>query len=61
MNLHDLSEPTKRGVDLGVGALAALSLSQISLLFGIIASAMAIVWYAVRFYDRIRYGPSPRD
>ena len=58
MNVHELSDHTKRALDLvgAVSAVAAISLSQVALMVSIIAGLLSITWYGVRLYDRFRYG-----
>lgn len=63
MSPHDLSEQTRRGLDTlaAVSAVTAISLSQIAAIVSIIAGLASIAWVAMRFYDRIRYGPPKGD
>lgn len=58
MNVHELSEHTKRALDVvgAVSAVAAISLSSVALLVSIVAGILSITWYGVRLYDRFKYG-----
>lgn len=60
MTPHDLSEQTRRGLDTlaAVSAVTAISLSQVAAIVSIIAGLASIAWVAMRFYDRLKYGPS---
>jgi hypothetical protein len=52
--LHDLSEPTKRFLDVTAiaGAVTAITLSQVALIVSIIAGILSAAWMCQRFYDR---------
>jgi hypothetical protein len=61
--MHELSEQTKRVIDLGAftitglaGAAQAATLSNVALVVTIGAGLLSAAWTAMRFYDRIRYG-----
>jgi hypothetical protein len=56
--IHDLSESTKRFMDVAgaVSAVAAISLSQAALVASFVAALLSIAWYGIRIYDRLRYG-----
>lgn len=61
--MHELSEQTKRFIDLGAfsltglaGAVQAISLSDVALVVTIVAGALSAAWTAMRFYDRVKYG-----
>lgn len=58
MTPHDWSEHTKRMLDLAgaVGAVAAISLSQVALMVSIVAGLLSILWYGIRIVDRFRSG-----
>lgn len=62
--LNDLSESTKHALDLAsataavaVGTAAAITLNQAALMMTILAAACSVIWFCIRLYDRIRYGP----
>lgn len=62
--IHDLSEGTKHAADVAsavapvaAGTAAAITLSQVALVVTIIAALCSIIWFAVRMFDRIKYGP----
>ena len=52
--LHDLSEPWKDFFDRSaiIGAVAAISLSQVALIVSIVAGVLSCAWFCQRFYDR---------
>ena len=54
MFLHDLSESTKRFLDITAvgGAVAAITLSQVALIVSIVAGILSAAWMCQRFYDR---------
>lgn len=60
MNINDLSEHTKRALDMigAVSAVAAISLSQVALMVSVVAGLLSITWYGIRIYDRLRHGRS---
>ena len=56
-------EKAKRALDLtsplataAAGATAAITLSDVALTVTILAGLMSILWYAVRLFDRFKYG-----
>lgn len=59
--INDLSEHTKRVFDWAAAGMALLSLSGLSAILTVIATLLTITWYAIRLYDRLRYGPQRRD
>lgn len=57
--MHDLSEPTKRLIELAsflCAGVAAVSLSQAALIVTICAGLMSLILGGVRLYDRLKYG-----
>jgi hypothetical protein len=60
MSPHDLSEHTKRLLDLCAGAASvmAIGLSQVAAMVSIAAGLLSIVWLGLRIYDRLKYGRS---
>jgi hypothetical protein len=58
--LHELSEPSKRFLDLtaAAGAVTAITLSQAALVVSIIAGLLSIAWYSIRIFDRLKGGSS---
>lgn len=57
--IHDLSESSKRLIDLIAwvfAGVAALSLAQTALIVTIAAGLASFILAAVRIYDRFRYG-----
>jgi hypothetical protein len=59
--MHDLSETTKRVLDIVTGlffAAAAVTLHQVAVVVTIIAGVVSIACGAVRLYDRYKYGRS---
>ncbi len=63
VSVHDLSEHTKRLLDVigAVSAVTAISLSQVALAVSIVAGLLSITWYVVRLYDRFKYGKPSGD
>ena len=59
-SLHELSEPTKRFLDLtaAAGAVTAITLSNVALVISCVAGLLSITWYGVRLYDRFKHGRS---
>lgn len=59
MNIHDLSEHSKRIGDAiaAVSAVTAITLSQVALMVSIVAGLLSAAWMIQRFYDRYKYGP----
>jgi ABC-type transport system involved in cytochrome c biogenesis permease subunit len=58
--LHELSEPTKRVLDMtaAAGAVTAVTLSQAALMVSILAGLLSIAWYSIRIFDRLKHGRS---
>lgn len=59
MNVHDLSEPTKKLIDFGAWAfagIAAVSLAQTALIVTILAGLASFILAALRIHDRLKYG-----
>jgi hypothetical protein len=61
--MHELSEHTKRAIDLvspvltgAAAATAALTLQQLALVVTIATGLLSAAWYVMRFYDRFKYG-----
>lgn len=58
--IHDLSEGTKHFLDfvalLGV-AVAGVSLATAATFMALLAATCSVIWFAVRMYDRVKYGP----
>jgi len=61
--MHELSEQTKRFIDLGAfgltglaGAAQAITLSDVALVVTILAGLLSAAWTVMRFYDRLKYG-----
>jgi hypothetical protein len=58
--MHDLSETTKRILDICAGlffAAAAVTLNQVAVVVTIAAGVVSIACGTVRLLDRLRYGP----
>lgn len=57
--MHDLSETTKRILDLVTAALAgfaALTINDVAVILTVVATAVSIICGGIRIYDRLRYG-----
>jgi hypothetical protein len=62
--IHDLSDATKHWLDLVAftGAIVAgFSLATAALFMSFLAALCSVLWFGVRIYDRIKYGPNVSD
>lgn len=60
--MHDLSEQTKRLLDLSsflfAGIAGALTLANAALIVSIVAGMVSVMLGLIRIYDRVKYGRS---
>lgn len=58
--IHDLSEGTKHFLDflaLTGAVVAGISLASAAIFMSLLAATCSVIWFAVRIFDRIKYGP----
>jgi hypothetical protein len=58
--IHDLSDATKHGLDLMALAgvvVAGVTLANAALFMTFLAATCSVVWFCIRLFDRIKYGP----
>jgi hypothetical protein len=62
--IHDLSDATKHGLDLAALAgvvVAGVTLANAALFMSFLAALCSVIWFGVRIFDRIKYGPGIND
>lgn len=55
-----LSEGTKHFIDfvaLSGAVVAGVSLASAAIFMSLLAATCSVIWFGVRIYDRIKYGP----
>lgn len=62
--IHDFSDATKHWLDLAAFTgvvVSGFSLAGAALFMSFLAATCSVLWFGVRIYDRIKYGPARRD
>jgi hypothetical protein len=63
--IRDIPGGSKHVIDLvafvGGPILAGISLANAAVFMSLLAAACSVLWFCVRMYDRIKYGPNVND
>jgi hypothetical protein len=62
--IHDLSSATKHALDMmafGAAVVAGITLANAALFMTFLAAICSVLWFLIRLYDRVKYGPNVND